>query len=187
MSRCRTAIDAESALAETEAYWLDWADACAHRGDYHEEIHQSLLVLKALTYAPTGGIVAAPTTSLPEWIGGVRNWDYRYCWLRDATLTLVAMLQRRLPRRGEGLARVAAARGRRRSRPTCRSCTASPASGGSTSASCDWLPGLRGIAAGTGRQRRLDAAPARRLRRGDGRRATRPGARHRAADDRSGR
>ena len=66
--------------------------ACSHQGDYHDEIHQSLLVLKALTYAPTGGIVAAPTTSLPEWIGGVRNWDYRFCWLRDATLTLLAML-----------------------------------------------------------------------------------------------
>jgi len=66
---------------------------CGHEGVYHEEIHQSLLVLKALTYAPTGGIVAAPTTSLPERIGGVRNWDYRYCWLRDATLTLLAMLR----------------------------------------------------------------------------------------------
>ena len=80
------------ALTETEEYWLEWAGRCDHQGDYHEEIHQSLLLLKALTYAPTGGIVAAPTTSLPEWIGGVRNWDYRYCWLRDATLTLLAML-----------------------------------------------------------------------------------------------
>jgi GH15 family glucan-1,4-alpha-glucosidase len=85
-------VDAEQALDETESYWLDWAKSCAHQGDYHEEIHQSLLVLKALTYAPTGGIVAAPTTSLPELIGGVRNWDYRFCWLRDATLTLLAML-----------------------------------------------------------------------------------------------
>ncbi len=84
--------DAEEALRDTEDYWLDWAGGCNHHGDYHDEIHQSLLVLKALTYAPTGGIVAAPTTSLPEWIGGVRNWDYRYCWLRDATLTVVAML-----------------------------------------------------------------------------------------------
>jgi GH15 family glucan-1,4-alpha-glucosidase len=86
-------VDAEQALADTEDFWLSWAMMCEHDGDYHEEIHQSLLVLKALTYAPTGGIVAAPTTSLPEQIGGVRNWDYRYCWLRDATLTLLAMLR----------------------------------------------------------------------------------------------
>ncbi len=85
-------IDPEAALVDTEEYWLEWAAGCGLKGDYHEEIHQSLLFLKALTYAPTGGIVAAPTTSLPEWIGGVRNWDYRYCWLRDATLTLLAML-----------------------------------------------------------------------------------------------
>jgi len=66
-------IDPEQALKDAEEYWLEWADQCTHRGDYHDEIHQSLLVLKALTYAPTGGIVAAPTTSLPEEIGGVRN------------------------------------------------------------------------------------------------------------------
>ena len=87
------AIDPEQALADTEDFWLSWARMCMHEGDYHEEIHQSLLVLKALTYAPTGGIVAAPTTSLPELVGGVRNWDYRYCWLRDATLTILAMLR----------------------------------------------------------------------------------------------
>jgi GH15 family glucan-1,4-alpha-glucosidase len=85
-------VDAEQALADTEEYWLDWAGQCRHEGDYHDEIHQSLLVLKALTFKPTGGIVAAPTTSLPEFIGGVRNWDYRFCWLRDATLTLLTML-----------------------------------------------------------------------------------------------
>jgi GH15 family glucan-1,4-alpha-glucosidase len=85
-------IDPEHALGTSENYWLDWAGTCGHSGDYHEEIHQSLLVLKALTYAPTGGIVAAPTTSVPELLGGVRNWDYRFCWLRDATLTLLAML-----------------------------------------------------------------------------------------------
>ncbi|HEY6075690.1 MAG TPA: glycoside hydrolase family 15 protein, partial [Gaiella sp.] len=87
------AIDAEQALDDTESYWHEWAGDCTHHGAYHEEIHASLRLLKALTYAPTGGIVAAPTTSLPEWIGGVRNWDYRFCWLRDATLTLLAMLQ----------------------------------------------------------------------------------------------
>jgi GH15 family glucan-1,4-alpha-glucosidase len=86
------AIDPEQALVESEGYWLDWARSCEHTGEYHEEIHQSLRVLKALTYAPTGGIVAAPTTSLPELVGGVRNWDYRFCWLRDATLTLLTML-----------------------------------------------------------------------------------------------
>ena len=85
-------VEPETAMAETESYWLEWADCCGHHGEYHEEIHQSLLVLKALTYLPTGGIVAAPTTSLPEWFGGTRNWDYRYCWLRDAALTLTAML-----------------------------------------------------------------------------------------------
>lgn len=84
--------DAEQALIDSERYWLDWAMRRGHHGDYDEEIQQSLLVLKALTYAPTGGIVAAPTTSLPELIGGSRNWDYRFCWLRDATLTLRAML-----------------------------------------------------------------------------------------------
>jgi GH15 family glucan-1,4-alpha-glucosidase len=85
-------IDPEQALTDTEQFWLEWASRCTHGGDYHDEVHQSLMVLKALTYTPTAGIVAAPTTSLPEQIGGARNWDYRYCWLRDATLTLRAML-----------------------------------------------------------------------------------------------
>jgi GH15 family glucan-1,4-alpha-glucosidase len=88
-------IEPEVALAETESFWREWNT----RGkvelpqEWRDILHRSLIVLKALTYAPTGGIVAAPTTSLPEWIGGVRNWDYRYCWLRDATLTLLALLQ----------------------------------------------------------------------------------------------
>ena len=85
--------DPEQALDETQGYWHSWAALCRHDGVYHEELHQSLLVLKALTYAPTGGMVAAPTTSLPEAIGGPRNWDYRYCWLRDATLALLAMMR----------------------------------------------------------------------------------------------
>jgi GH15 family glucan-1,4-alpha-glucosidase len=87
-------IDAEIALAETEIFWRDW-NARARLdvpAEWRDVLQRSLMVLKALTYAPTGGIVAAPTTSLPEWIGGVRNWDYRYCWLRDATLTLLALL-----------------------------------------------------------------------------------------------
>jgi GH15 family glucan-1,4-alpha-glucosidase len=85
-------IDAEDALTDTLEYWDAWADRCAYKGRWRDEVHQSLTVLKALTYAPTGGIVAAATTSLPEKIGGERNWDYRYCWLRDATLTLLAFL-----------------------------------------------------------------------------------------------
>jgi GH15 family glucan-1,4-alpha-glucosidase len=87
-------VDPEVALAETESFWREWSEACPIDlpGDWANVVRRSLIVLKALTYGPTGGIVAAPTTSLPEWIGSVRNWDYRYCWLRDATLTLLALL-----------------------------------------------------------------------------------------------
>ncbi|HCC38590.1 MAG TPA: glucoamylase [Arthrobacter bacterium] len=86
------AIDAEHALNETVKFWQDWAARCVYTGKWKEDVLASLVVLKGLTYAPTGGIVAAPTTSLPEKIGGERNWDYRYCWLRDATMTLQALL-----------------------------------------------------------------------------------------------
>ena len=86
------AINAEHALEDTMEYWDEWAGSCAYNGRWRAEVQQSLVVLKSLTYAPTGGMVAAPTTSLPERIGGERNWDYRYCWLRDATLTLLAFV-----------------------------------------------------------------------------------------------
>ena len=85
-------LDPWEALTETESYWREWAGQCTHHGIYRDEVQRSLVVLKALTYAPTGGIAAAATTSLPELIGGTRNWDYRFCWLRDATQTLLAML-----------------------------------------------------------------------------------------------
>ncbi|MFL6576809.1 MAG: glycoside hydrolase family 15 protein, partial [Povalibacter sp.] len=85
-------IDEQIALAETERFWQDWASRCECLGDHREIVIRSLLTLRALIYAPTGGIVAAPTTSLPEHLGGARNWDYRYCWLRDATLTLLALM-----------------------------------------------------------------------------------------------
>jgi GH15 family glucan-1,4-alpha-glucosidase len=85
-------VDAERALRETQSFWRDWVSSCSYEGDYGEAVNTSLLVLKALTFEPTGGIVAAPTTSLPERIGGVRNWDYRFCWLRDATFTLFALM-----------------------------------------------------------------------------------------------
>ena len=85
-------IDPVAALDETEAFWRDWSGRCAAAGPWNEDVRRSLIVLKALTYAPTGGIVAAPTTSLPEQLGGSRNWDYRFCWLRDSAFTLLAFL-----------------------------------------------------------------------------------------------
>ncbi|GGY01172.1 glycoside hydrolase family 15 protein [Streptomyces anandii] len=85
-------IDPHEALEHSVADWRAWAARCRYDGPHRDAVVRSLITLKALTYAPTGGIVAAPTTSLPEELGGVRNWDYRYCWLRDSTLTLGALL-----------------------------------------------------------------------------------------------
>jgi GH15 family glucan-1,4-alpha-glucosidase len=85
-------IDAAAALRETEDFWREWSSKCRYAGEFRAPVLRSLLTLKALTYGPTGGIAAAATTSLPEEIGGIRNWDYRLCWLRDATLTLVALM-----------------------------------------------------------------------------------------------
>ncbi len=86
------AVHAEHALRDTENFWNEWAGNCRVEHRWKDAVVRSLITLKGLTYAPTGGIVAAPTTSLPEQIGGVRNWDYRFCWLRDATFTLLALL-----------------------------------------------------------------------------------------------
>ena len=85
-------IDPEVELRRTEKFWNDWSGRCGFQGPNAEAVRRSLITLKALTYAPTGGIVAAPTTSLPEQLGGGRNWDYRFCWLRDATITLLAFM-----------------------------------------------------------------------------------------------
>ena len=85
-------IDVSKELQATEKSWREWSDRCSYRGEWRDAVRRSLITLKALTFSPTGGIVAAPTTSLPEFLGGVRNWDYRLCWVRDATLTLLSLL-----------------------------------------------------------------------------------------------
>jgi GH15 family glucan-1,4-alpha-glucosidase len=85
-------INPAQALQDTEGFWIDWCSRCTYQGESRDLVMRSLITLKALTYAPTGGIVAAPTTSLPEKLGGARNWDYRFCWLRDATFTLLALM-----------------------------------------------------------------------------------------------
>jgi GH15 family glucan-1,4-alpha-glucosidase len=92
----RTMVDPEASrklLRTTQEYWWKWINKCTYTGPYEQQVQRSALILKVLTYAPTGAIVAAPTTSLPEWIGGDRNWDYRYTWLRDASFTLYALYQ----------------------------------------------------------------------------------------------
>lgn len=86
-------IAAEDAIEATARWWRSWVAECTYEGEWRDDVVRSLITLKALTFEPTGGIVAAPTTSLPERIGGQRNWDYRYCWLRDATFTLAALMQ----------------------------------------------------------------------------------------------
>jgi GH15 family glucan-1,4-alpha-glucosidase len=91
-SAAPSSIDAEEIIAHTEQWWVKWSSRCTYEGRWREAVLRSLITLKALTYAPTGGIAAAVTTSLPERLGGVRNWDYRYCWVRDATFTLYALM-----------------------------------------------------------------------------------------------
>ena len=87
------AVNVDAAIQKTEKWWREWSDRCTYQGKWRDAVLRSLITLKGLTFLPTGGIVAAPTTSLPELIGGVRNWDYRFCWVRDATLTLQSLLR----------------------------------------------------------------------------------------------
>ena len=160
--------DAMQAVEDTERWWRDWASRCRYDGPWRTAVVRSLVTLKALTYAPTGGIVAAPTTSLPERLGGVRNWDYRYCWIRDATFTLYALMIGGFTDEAhawrEWLLRAVAGMpsqiqimyglaGERRL----------------TELELGVAARVRGRGAGPDRQRRAPAAPARHLRRGDGR------------------
>ena len=85
-------VNVDASIQKTEKWWREWSDRCSYQGKWREAVRRSLITLKGLTFLPTGGIVAAPTTSLPERIGGVRNWDYRFCWVRDASLTLQSLV-----------------------------------------------------------------------------------------------
>ena len=178
-------VDAVYAIADTEQWWQEWVAQCTYDGEYRDAVVRSLITLKALTYEPTGGIVAAPTTSLPETLGGSRNWDYRFCWLRDATLTLESLM------RGGFYQEAMAWR-----TWLLRATAGDPSqmqimygAGGERRLDeweVDWLPGYEGSPAGAHRQRRRRPVPARRLRRGHvgplrvgpagrSRRAARPG------------
>ena len=163
-------VDGLAATADTTRWWEEWSSRSRVTGPHRDLVQRSLITLKALTYAPTGGIVAAPTTSLPEQIGGVRNWDYRFCWVRDATLTLQSLMHAGYMDEARRLARLAPARGRRLAggaadhvRPGGR---AAP-----DRARARLAAGLRGLVPGADRQRGLGPVPARRLRRADGRAA----------------
>ena len=160
-------VDPEAALAACVSFWTEWTGATKTDGPHADAIKRSLITLKALTYAPSGGIVAAPTTSLPEQAGGPRNWDYRYCWIRDSTLTLLALmnagvydeatawrdwLQRAVAGDPADMQIMYGIMGERRL----------------TEWEVKWLPGYLEFEAGADRQRRLQPVPARRLRRADG-------------------
>ena len=136
------AVDPESSLEHTERFWAEWAARARPDGEWDDAVMRSLVTLKALTFATTGGMVAAPTTSLPEELGGSRNWDYRFCWLRDATLTLLALMNAGFysEARPGATGCCAPPPARRRS---CRSCTAWPASGGSPRARSPGCPATR--------------------------------------------
>ena len=122
-------VDPEQALEETCSFWREWLESCTYEGRWQEPVRRSLMTLKALTYQPTGGIVAAPTTSLPEQMGGTRNWDYRYCWLRDATFALDALLECGFRDEAEAWRSLAACGRWPATRTTSRSCTGPPANG----------------------------------------------------------
>ena len=157
-----TPIDPALALQETEAFWNEWCSRCTYEGEHRDLVMRSLITLKALTYGPTGGIVAAPTTSLPEKLGGARNWDYRFCWLRDATFTLLALMNSGYTEEAAAwhnwlLRAVAGSPANMQIMYGIMGERRPPGMGGRLAAR------LRRRAAGAGRQRRACAAAARRL------------------------
>ena len=153
-------------LSDTESWWRKWTEPCTIAEQWREPVLRSLITLKALTYGPTGGIVAAATTSLPEQIGGQRNWDYRICWLRDSTFTLYAFRLRAIPRRQRRGANGCCVRSRV-SRARCKSCTASRGAAAYRVRSAV-AAGLREQRAGQDRQRSARTVSARCLRRSHG-------------------
>lgn len=121
-------LDVDALLEHTEAWWREWTRGIEHQGAYHEHVMRSLIVLRALTHEDTGGIAAAATTSLPEQFGGARNWDYRYVWLRDASLTLSVLVNHGYVDEAAAWRGLGCCARSPATRPTCRSCTGSPAS-----------------------------------------------------------
>ena len=155
-------LDVERSFTETEAWWHEWSRRCTFSGPWRDAVVRFLITLKALTYAPTGAVVTAPTTSLPERFGGLRNWDYRYCWLRDATCTLLALMNAgytgearawrdwllRAVAGNPGQIRIMYGIGGKRRLPELE---------------LSWLMRLRGLVVSAHRQRRFLATAARRL------------------------
>ena len=106
-------LDGNAALRATEQYWAEWMERCTYQGEWRDDVVRSLITVKALQYAPTGAVCAAATTSLPEQLGGVRNWDYRFSWLRDSALTLQALVLSGFADEADRVAALAATGGRR--------------------------------------------------------------------------
>ena len=166
-----TDAEIEELFERTVAYWRRWLAQSRYTGRWREMVHRSALTLKLLTYQPTGAIIAAPTTSLPEELGGERNWDYRYTWIRDAAFSLYALLRLGFAEEASAFMqwltlRLSEERDRGHGSGRCRSCTASTVAASYRRRSSDTWRDI-GLGAGADRQRRRRPAPAGHLRRAD--------------------